>query len=306
MKNKHLVLLFAAVLGVAWVARRIPWKYRHDVALRLSTLRPDQIASLEFSFGDGAVMSLDQIQGEWTAAIDRTPRALKLNAAQTDTLFALLCEESKARIVRTKRPDTLRMEQVQSLTIRIKSRSGREERAWVGGARWGSAYARVGALPDYFAIGDGLTHFVGQLRQNAYAPEPAFVWPKGNLRSVYLDTGAGEALFLTPNEADGVWSNTDDTLKIDATQMAHWLALLQGLSLAPRSALFDDSDAESDRVGAIKLSFAGGAAPLEFAFYLQEGHGPSGYFFKTSTKPLIYYAITDASVAATLLGLGRE
>ena len=306
MKNKHLVLIFAAVLGAAWISRRLPWKYRSDVSLRLVTLHSSQISSLEFAFADGAQINIDQIQGEWIAAIDQGPRSIKLSAAQIDTLLGLLCRESQARIIRTRRPDTLRMDRGEAVAVSVRSHKGREERAWVGDARFGSAYARVGALPDVFAIGDALTQFLKRMRRALGAPEPAFLWPQGALRSAYVNADTSQSIFLLFDEVSGLWTAPDQTAALDTAQMSRWIAVLKGLCSATRSTQFDDSDAESDCIGAVKLSFESGAHPLEIRIYRQEGRGPSGYFFQTSAKPQAYFAIAHDSAAVEILAPGRR
>ncbi|MFN4081761.1 MAG: hypothetical protein ACK4NS_12745 [Saprospiraceae bacterium] len=306
MKNKHLVLIFAAVLAAAWISRRLPWKYGSDVSLKLVTLNPSQISSLEFAFADGVQMNIDQIQGEWIAAIDQEPRSIKLSAAQIDTLLGLLCRESQARIIRTHRPDTLRMDRGDAVAISVKSHKGYGEQAWLGDARHGSAHARVGALPDFFALSDALTQFLKRIRRDLVAPDPAFPWPKGALRAAYINPDTSQSIFLLYSEASGLWTTPDQTIALDTAQMSRWIAVLKGLCSAPRSAQFDDSDAESDCIGAVKLSFESGAHPLEIRIYRQEGRGPSGYFFQTSAKPQTYYAIAYGAAAAEIFAPGRR
>lgn len=105
MRNKHLVLLFFAVLAAGLLARRLPWFKANIFQTDLVAVDTSAVTQISIFQPDQPELLLERTEAGWAAAQEL--RSVAVQPEQIAPLLDVLFAVRSLRIVKTTQPDTL-------------------------------------------------------------------------------------------------------------------------------------------------------------------------------------------------------
>ncbi len=323
MKNKHLVLLFLAVLAVGWLARNTPF-WRSD-RLETGLIRADSARINRILIGAPGQpeLSFERSESGWFAT--QEGRSAPVAQAVMDTLLASLMQIRMVRIVKTTQPDTLGLAAVGDVRVHIFEKNQPADLF-----RLGKEVMENGAPATYLALPghEGIYLVKGHLRSvfsrkmAEFRLNTALQFSPQQIKAIrVLDKNAGDQLWLK-NDSLQTWLHADTLLNCPDNLAMAWLRQLLRLNGRPFADAFDESRAADQQVAEIVLLDGNTAVePLTLRiFYIVPPELPedlsqirsrraalSPWVFHSSQNPDNYFALEDSALAKLLCrGLVRD
>jgi hypothetical protein len=315
MKNKHLVVIFLAVVAVGYIARRLPLPYRRAWSTDLVELDTAAVRQIAVQRPGAAELVFERTERGWSVSQD--VRSLGLAPAQVEPLLAALARIRSDRVVKTNRPDTLGLAETAALHVAVYDADGLLESFWLGGeftGADGAAYTyfrpeRHDAL--YAAEGALRTRF--DVRIDDYRDLTAFSLQPQTVQGVALSWRDHAPLYLLRNDTLGAWQTADGRAQWPDTTMQAWLRQLVRLARSRHADFFDESTAADQYVARITLEGAGDPPLVLRFFHLPSPEAPddlaalrggrrglASYVLASSVKPGSYFAVDDTTLAKRL------
>ncbi len=308
MKNKHLVFIFLLTLALGLLARRLPWRMSEMFQADLIEIDTSALQSISITRPGSAELLLERTDMGWVAEQDGRP--VQVPGSDINPMLEALAHIQTLRIVKTKQPDTLGLDN----TISVKT-------ACVGGHREvfhiGKQTLDNGALATYVELDnqrgiylvkkhlrDVFDKDAGHFRQSAalqFAADSisdiSFFWARQDSVS-----------FWKKNDSLSLWQYGTVSKPDDSVQL--WLRLLPRLNGSPFADYFDDSRARETLVTKLTLQSQPGATPLVLRFFYfappdlpddlsnlgNQRHNLSAWVLHSSQNPYNYFSITDTTL----------
>lgn len=323
MKNKHLVLLFLAVLAIGWVARKMPfWRSEH---LETDLIQADSatINRILLDLPGQPELSFERADSGWLATQDG--RSVPAPQAIMDSLLTTLTQVQMIRIVKSRRIDTLGLAETGSTLVQIFERNRCTDRF-----RLGREVLENGAPATYLELPghEGIYLVKGHLlsvfsrKMAEFRLNTALRFDPAQIGTVRLLGKNGEDQQWLKNDSLQVWLHADTLLNCPDEVAMAWLRQLQRLNGRPFADGFDESRAPAHQVAEIILQGKKtGAEPLTLRIFyvappdlpedLSQMRSKKGaltpWVFHSSQNPDNYFALEDSTLAKLLcLGLPRQ
>jgi hypothetical protein len=311
MKNKHLVILFLAVLAVGLLTRGLPW--RANNLFQTALLRIDTAGVTQISIWTPAnpELLIEKTDNGWVAS-QRNRTILAPEALIREMLGAIATTES-IQIIKPGMPDTTGLSAPDTVSLKIFSndrlldflRIGRVITTNSGPA----TFVRVGAhAGDYLVKGDLKRIFNKNI--DHFRQRTVLDFPLSQTRSLSWQFPNLAPIRFEKQDSLRVWQHSSrPDLNLSADSVDQWLLLLKRLNESQFADHFDDT--RNAQTNVVNLTLSDGSQQILLAFYhLQRPDLPDDpteypskqpllatYFVKSSQNPANYFAITDSTLA---------
>ncbi len=316
MKNKHLVLLFLAVLVTGLLSRYLPIRYKPFFQNELIRVDTAAMTKCILLAPGQAELALERSETGWTA--DQHGRIAPIQADDMTPLLATLAGLSSVRRVKTDYPDSLGFADGKRLRVRIFRDTRLIEHFELGDeiTENGQALTYI-QLPMHNGVYLTPGHLRGMFartlddfRSKTVAP----VSPQVIRRIGILDLAADTMIIFEKNDSLRHWASANRQFSLRDDSVQQWLALFNRLNSSPFADHFDESRARESRIAAIWLDTPDSAGlTLEF-YYLkppdvpedlsgmrrQHLHALPAYVIQTSANPMNYFAAADTNLVRFL------
>jgi len=309
MKNKHLVLLFLAVLALGMAARWLPVRYRSFFESNLLRVDTESVSRLALSVPGKPDLLLERVETGWSA--EQEGRSAGVPADTVLAMLHLLAHIASFQVLKTTRPDTLGLAPDNLLRIRILHQNHLLENIEIGSEgsatdeRW--TYLRLPAHAGIYRVPGHLRkpflRTLDDFRTNTVVAEP--LRAPARITCTYPPDAP---FVLEKNDSTGRWETPDNRWSISADSLRDWLLLLSRLNGSPFADHFDESS-ESETLCATIVLGTDTNQTLRF-FYLKPPDAPEDltnlrargirilplYVVHASTNPLNYFAVSDTAL----------
>lgn len=323
MKNKHLVLLFLAVLAAGAISRRLPWHWDKDIHTNLLHLDSSLVTQVSMQAPGQAPLLLDRTESGW--AITEGGRGLKISEAQAAQWLAALQGLHSLKVIKGKSREALGLSAEHGIQVIVRKGSEVVEECWLGDDTWENGQPAMYVLMPkheglYLVAGhwrDLFSHVFEDFRENQL-----LVFDRKAVQSVVLvrrdgsvhqldknpETARWETVFsmVDPSAPAGEFSTTDDSVQT-------WLRGFERLQGFPFADYFDESRSLetlqarfslfTETVDTLRLDVFYLSPPdlPEDPAALPPPHAFSPFVLHSSQNPQNYFALTDTALAARLL-----
>ena len=309
MKNKHLVLLFLAVLALGIAFRWLPVRYRsffESNLLRGVTASGNRLARWVPGHPD---LLLERVETGWSA--EQEGRTVGVSADTVLAMLDLFARIASFQMLKTTRPDTLGLAPDNLLRVRIFHQNNLLEHIEIGAEgsttneRW--TYLRLPAHAGIYRVPGHLRKpFLRTL--DDFRTNTVVIEPLDALTQLTCTYPPDTSFVLEKNDSTGRWETPDNRRSISADSVRHWLLLLHRLNGSPFADHFDESSESETLCATIALKSAT-TQTLRF-FYLKPPDAPEdltnlrargirvlpSYVVHASTNPLNYFAVADTAL----------
>lgn len=315
MKNKHLVLLFLAVLAAGLVARRLPFWRSDHIDRRLIRADTSAINRIAVAAPGLPELLLDRTETGWLA----TQNGLTASVSDTlmQTLLSAVADMRALRIVKTERPDTLGLALGAGIGVKIFEKNRLSEDFRLGReTRDNGAPATFLSLPDHAGIYLINKHLRAKflLQISDFRPKTALNFQPENIVSIRLNPLDAPTSTWALNDSLQTWIASDSIRHCPAPSTRAWLRLIGALGELPFADGFDESRARQHLVAEIGLLPAAHTDTLILqVFHVTPPESPedpdqlrrhalAAWVLHSSQNPNTYFALPDGRLARMICG----
>lgn len=316
MKNKHLVLLFLAVVLSGLFIRWLPVRYRpffHSALIQVDTASITGLALLQPGQPE---LQLDRTESGW--AVEQNGRISAVKPGEMTPLLTVLAGLHSLRTVKTKRADTLGFTGNHQIDVRVF----RADRL-IESFSLGRSVSETGHSATYLQLPlhEGVYLVEGPIRNlfersiDDFRDKTAISTPLETTSRIELHQKGGDTpVVFEKNDSTNRWGTPDQTILLPADSVSQWLAAFQRLNGTPFADYFDESQALTTRIATIYL-VASDHAPLTLQlFYVKPPEVPEdlsdlrrrhlhslpAYVLHSSDNPMNYFAVADSNLVQFL------
>ncbi|MBX2892385.1 MAG: DUF4340 domain-containing protein [Saprospiraceae bacterium] len=305
MKNKHLVLLFLAVLALGLLARRLPWPLKQMLQTDLIAVDTAQVTQVAILHPDQSELLLERTEAGWAAAQDL--RSVVVEAEKIEHILQALRSIRSLRIVKTRRPDTLGFSEKKHLQILVFRDSKIIEQFEIGDEHsengQPATYIRLSRHEGIYLVENHLRGIFSKSLHYFRSPTVAQFDPQ-TVRAVMLEWPAQTPVFFEKNDSTRLWE-TPALAPVPHDSMLTWLSLFNRLNGSPFADHFDESRARKTWLQRTTLHLASSDSLVFRLFYVQPPELPeeitlakkglSTWVFHSSQNPSNFFAPTDTA-----------
>ena len=315
MKNKHLVLLFLAVLALGLLARWSPFEYRSVFERKLIRIDTVLLSRLVISIPKQAEMTLEKTDAQWVAS--QAGRTSPVSADEIQAMFKMLTGNSSYRKIHSLQPDTLGFSPENTIALQLIHRSGPAEKLDIGAEfetpNGPSCYLR---LPNHNGIYEVPERFRTVFSRNLddFRTKTIVHFDPLNVKKIGIRSKNRLPTYWYRNDSLTVWTNASLTDSISADVVSAWLQLFEFIKIGDFADNFDETREREALRTTITLGFDSGQSLSLRFFYQKPPHLPEdlsrlraqkirslpGYVVHSSQNPLNYFALRDSILARNL------
>ncbi|MEI6410382.1 MAG: hypothetical protein WCR52_13425 [Bacteroidota bacterium] len=311
MKNKHLVILFLAVLAVGLLTRGLPWRANSLFQTTLLRMGTAEVTQISIWSSTNPELLIEKTDNGWVAS-QRNRTILAPEALVREMLSAISGTES-IQIIKPCVPDTTGLSSADTIGLKIFANNrlldflkiGRVMNTSSGPATFVRIDAHTG---DYLVKGDLKRIFNKNI--DDFRRRTVLDFPFDQIKSLSWQFPKLAPIRFEKQDSLQFWQHFwQPGLTLSADSVAHWFLLLKRLNESQFADHFDDTRNAQTNVVNLTLSDGSQQVLLEF-FHLQRPDLPDDpteypskqpllatYFVKSSQNPTNYFAITDSTLA---------
>jgi hypothetical protein len=311
MKNKHLVLLFAAALVFGLLLRGMPWGGSRLFETDLIKIDTSAVRQLVITLPEAAELSLERTEQGWAATQEN--RSVPVPVRVIQAMVASLAAIRSFSLVKSSLIDTMGLLERDAIRLDLWQGSKPPEALWIGksGVQNGHpvTYLRIGNHDEIYLVGGDLHRLfdktIADFRKNTVSE-----FKPNDVQSIRFEWPNCRPVVLVRRDSNGFWqtaSNDQASLPIDSVEQ--WLGMFQLLNTCPFADHFDGDAAIGSKMARITL-YAGSNElrfvffhvprpylPEEYAEYRKSPQILATYFLHTSQNPDNYFALPDTLLA---------
>lgn len=304
MKNKHLVLLFFAVLALGLLARRLPWPLTAMLQTDLIALDTASVTQINILQNGKPELLLERTDAGWAATQDL--RSASVEQAQITPLLAMLNTVRSLRIVKTTRPDTLGFSEKNRLQVLAYRDSKLLEQFEIGNEiledGQAATFIRLSRHEGIYLAKNHLRNLFSKTLDD-FREKTVTRFDPAHIHATNLEWPEHQSVFIQKNDSTGRWESSEN-FSISNDSMQTWLALFSRFNNSPFADHFDDTRTRETFFAGITLHLSGGDSLAYNVYYMIPPDLPeeisrlktkslSPYILHSSQNPNNYFAPTD-------------
>ena len=318
MKNKHLVFIFLLTLVAGLLARRLPWRMSEIFQTDLIEVDTSVLQSISIRRLNAPELLLERTDAGWVA--DQYGRPVQVPQTEAEAMLQVLSHVQTLRIVKTKRPDTLGLND--AISVQVHGSDDRNEMFYIGkqtvenGAP--ATYIELKNHEGIYLVKNHLRDVFDKTAEHFRTRTAVRFVPQSISGITFFWQKQDSVAFWNRNDTTALWEYGTLTRPDDSVQQ--WLHLLTRLNGGPFADHFDDSRARETLVSTLSLKDRSDSTPLELRFYYfappeipddpsdlrTGGEGFSDWVLQSSLNPHNYFCINDTALLRRILyGLSR-
>lgn len=258
MKNKHLLLIFACTLLLGVLAKYAPWFKSDFFQTDLIGIEKNALQRISIGIPGKSELALERSDEGWVASQDEL--AVRTPDSSVAAVLTALEHIRSIRIVHTKRPDSLWLDEKNAIHVELLRTDGHKEQFDIG-----REMATEGQAATFLKIDphEGIYLVSNYLRKVFTKSIDDFrskiVWsvPAEHFRAFTIYRMGCDTIHFVKNDTGAVWTVMPSRVQVPENVVEQWLNLLQQLNGLPFATTQEERAAEDAAEFKVELETPG-------------------------------------------------